>query len=100
MDPAVAEMDLEERLRAVGLLRDRAVPMVRALDEQPLPKGTKHSMVRAALMVAVPFLKGSVRELRGMPDDLLVSGIDEAIGAAVSLVRAGVGAIVDAVDGE
>ncbi len=100
MEADVADMDLEERLRSVGLLRDQAVPMVRALDDQPLPKGTKHSMVRAALMVAVPFLKGSVRELRGVPDELLVSGIDEAIGAAVTLVRAGAGAIADLVGGE
>lgn len=92
--------ELDERMQAVGALRDAAKPMVAALDPVEMPKGTKHQMVRSALLVAAPFLKGSVKELRGVPDEVIAAGVDEAIGAAVTLIRAGVGAIADAFGGK
>lgn len=77
-----------QRAIALSRLTQEAVPLVQAVDARDdIPKGTKHAIVRGALSVAVFFLKGSVKELRGIPDDVLVGALDEAIGGAVSLIR-------------
>lgn len=70
-----------------GVLAPLARPMVEAIDDQQMPNETKHSMIYGALLVAVPFLKGSVKEVRGVPDDVIASAIDNVIVGAVDFLR-------------
>lgn len=89
----MSDFDLTQRMIAVGALTPVASPFVRALDEDPnefgtvLPNDIKQGTVHAAVSILIPVLKGSIKEIRGIPDEVLESAIDEAIDGAVALIR-------------
>lgn len=79
----------EQQAEMEGVLAPLARPMVEAIDTHDLPNDTKHSMIYSALLAAVPFLKGSVKEVRGIPDEVIATAIDDVIVGAVSFFRGG-----------
>lgn len=84
-------MNIDERAEQAalmeGILAPYARPLVESIDAHELPNETKHSMIYGALLAAVPFLKGSVKETRGIPDEVIATAIDDVIAGAVDFLR-------------
>lgn len=65
---------------------------IRVLDPLPIPSEDKHAIVKDAIVsVGVAKLQGSVRELRGVPPELLEFAADALIGLTVRLIRRSAG---------
>ena len=65
---------------------------VRIFDPLPLTAEEKHAIVKDALVgVGVAKLQGSVKELRGVPPELLEYAADALIGLTVRLIRRAAG---------
>lgn len=88
--------ELDDKMLAVGALTKVATPFVQLMDvdeHSALPNQAKHDWVYSILLMLVPLLKGSVKEVRGVPDEVLADAADQAITEAVSLIREGAAAI-------
>lgn len=88
--------ELDDKMAAVGALTKVATPfaqLMEADEHAALPNQSKHDWVYNILLALVPFLKGSVKEVRGVPDEVIAEAADQAITEAVSLIRQGAAAI-------
>lgn len=65
---------------------------VRVLDPLPIPSEDKHAIVKDAIVsVGVAKLQGSVKELRGVPPEVLQMAADALISLTVRLIRRAAG---------
>lgn len=65
---------------------------VRVLDPLPIPSEDKHAIVKdAVLSIGVAKLQGSVKELRGVPPEVLQMAADALISLTVRLIRRAAG---------
>lgn len=65
---------------------------VRVLDPLPMPSEDKHAIVKDAIVnIGVAKLQGSVKELRGVPPELLQFAADSLISLTVRLIRRAAG---------
>lgn len=79
--------DETPREAAERLMRPMAEPLVKELDPEPMSGKAKHALLRTLLIIAVRFLKGSVKETRQIPDDILVDAADSVITGTVDAIR-------------
>lgn len=65
---------------------------VRVLDPLPMPADEKHAIVKDAIVsIGVAKLQGSVKELRGVPPEVLQFAADALISLTVRLIRRAAG---------
>lgn len=65
---------------------------VRVLDPLPIPSEDKHAIVKDAIVsVGVAKLQGSVKELRGVPPEVLALAANTLISMTVRLIRRAAG---------
>lgn len=69
------------------IIKPAVAPYVWTAESAPWLNEQKHEWVRRSVMSASPLLKHSVKELRGVPDELLVLGVDLAIRGLCMLLK-------------
>jgi len=69
------------------LLEPAAAPLVLRVNSVPWLSEQKHAYVRQGVVAALPLLQHSVKELRGVPPELLALGVDLAIRGLVAALK-------------
>lgn len=91
-EPAQVFMSPEQYDAFARTFRSDTERAVRLVDPLPIASEEKHAIVKDVLIgVGVAKLQGSVRELRGVPPELLAFAADALISITVRLVRRAMG---------
>jgi len=91
-EPAQVFLTPEQYDAFARTFRTNTQTAVRMVDPLPIASEEKHAIVKDALLsIGVAKLQGSVRELRGVPPELLAFAADALIGLTVRLLRRAMG---------
>lgn len=91
-EPSQVFMSPEQYDAFARTFRSDTERAVRMVDPLPIASEEKHAIVKDAILsIGVAKLQGSVRELRGVPPELLAFAADALISLSVRLIRRAMG---------